>query len=150
MTTATITNETAWKLPDLDTVYHCEDMGTITLGQMLDGVDPDLVPSDQTMYEDLLWAFGAWDTLEQMNAAMATRVYVAAPDGTVGFKLVKQPRGHSQRHTSSLGTAYGPSPAPAVWGPGSVTADPGTVTAAATVSAADGAHKPRKRTTPKR
>ena len=56
---------------------------------MLDGVDPDLVPSDQTMYEDLLWAFGAWDTLEEMNAAMATRVYVATPDGTVGFKLVK-------------------------------------------------------------
>ena len=78
MTTATITNETAWKLPDLDTVYHCEDLGPMTLGQMLDGVDPDLVPSDQT-----------WDTLEQMNAAMATRVYVAAPDGTVGFKLVK-------------------------------------------------------------
>ena len=80
---------TAWKLPDLDTVYHCEELGPMTLGQMLDGVDPDLVPSDQTMYEDLLWAFGAWDTLEQMNAAMATRVYVADPDGTVGFKLVK-------------------------------------------------------------
>ena len=31
----------------------------MTLGQMLDGMDPDLVPSDQTMYEDLLWAFGA-------------------------------------------------------------------------------------------
>ena len=63
--------------------------GPMTLGQMLDGVDPDLVPSDQTMYEDLLWAFGAWDTLEQMNAAMATRVYTATPDGTVGFRLVK-------------------------------------------------------------
>jgi len=26
--TATITNEAiAWKLPDLDTVYHCEDPG---------------------------------------------------------------------------------------------------------------------------
>ena len=86
MTTATAT---AFKLPDLDTVYHCEGLGTMTLGQMLDGVDPDLVPSDQTMYEDLLWAFGAWDTLEEMNAAMATRVYVADPDGTVGFKLVK-------------------------------------------------------------
>ena len=61
----------------------------MALGQMLDGVDPDLAPSDQTMYEDLLWAFGAWETLEEMNAAMATRVYAAAPDGTVGFKLVK-------------------------------------------------------------
>ena len=84
MTTA---NATAFKLPDLDTVYHCEELGPMTLGQMLDGVDPDLVPSDQTMYEDLLWAFGAWDTLEQMNAAMATRVYVADPDGMVGFRL---------------------------------------------------------------
>lgn len=84
-----MTIATAFKLPDLDTVYHCEKLGTMTLGQMLDGVDPDLIPSNQTMYEDPLWAFGAWDTLEQMNAAMATRVYAAAPDGTVGFRLVK-------------------------------------------------------------
>ena len=56
----------------------------MTLGQMLDGVDPDLIPSDQTMYEDLLWAFGAWESLEEMNAAMAT-----GPDGSVGFRLVK-------------------------------------------------------------
>lgn len=87
--TATITKEaTAWKPPDLDTVYHCEELGPMTLGQMLDSVDPDLVPFNQTMYEDLLWAFGAWGTLEQMNAAMAARVCVADPDGTVGFKLV--------------------------------------------------------------
>ena len=79
----------AWKLTDLDTVYRIEDHEPMTLGQMLDGIDEDLIPSDQTMYEDLLWAFGAWDTLEQMDAAMATRVYVAAHDGTVGFKLVK-------------------------------------------------------------
>ncbi|WP_288737207.1 hypothetical protein [uncultured Enorma sp.] len=88
--TATITKEAAaWKLPDLDTVYHCEELGPMTLGQMLDGVDPDLVPSDQTMYEDLLWAFGAWETLEQMQAAMATRVYVTEPDGRPAFRLVK-------------------------------------------------------------
>ena len=36
----------------------------MTLGQMLDGVDPDLTPSDQTMLEDLLWAFGAWESLD--------------------------------------------------------------------------------------
>ena len=90
MTAATITNEaTAWKLPDLDTVYHCEELGPMTLGQMLDGVDPDLVPSDQTMYEDLLWAFGAWETLEEMQAAMATRVYVTESDGRPTFRLVK-------------------------------------------------------------
>lgn len=86
MTTATAT---AFKLPDLDTVYHCEGLGAMTLGQMLDGVDPDLIPSDQTMYEDLLWAFGAWESLEEMNAAMATRVYATSPDGKVGFRLVK-------------------------------------------------------------
>lgn len=86
MTTATAT---AFKLPDLDTVYHLEDHEPMTLGQMLDGVDPDLIPSDQTMLEDLLWAFGAWESLEEMNAAMATRVYTTDPDGTVGFRLVK-------------------------------------------------------------
>ena len=41
MTTETAT---AFKLPDLDTVYHCEGLGAMTLGQMLDGVDPDLIP----------------------------------------------------------------------------------------------------------
>lgn len=56
---------------------------------MLDGVDPDFIPSDQTMYEDLLWAFGAWESLEALNAAMATRVYATGPDGKVGFRLVK-------------------------------------------------------------
>ena len=56
---------------------------------MLDGIDPDLIPSNQTMYEDLLRAFGAWEDLEEMNAAMVTRVYVSAPDGMVGFKLVR-------------------------------------------------------------
>lgn len=56
---------------------------------LLDGVDPDPIPSDQTMLEDLLWAFGAWEGLEEMNAAMATRVYVADLDGTVGFRLVR-------------------------------------------------------------
>ena len=36
--TATITKEAAaWKLPDLDTVYHCEELGPMTLGQMLNG-----------------------------------------------------------------------------------------------------------------
>lgn len=45
---------TAWKLPDLDTTYHLEDYEPMTLGQMLDGIDEDLIPSDQTMLEDLL------------------------------------------------------------------------------------------------
>ena len=87
--TTTTSAATTWALPDLDTTYHLEDHEPMTLGQMLDGVDPDLVPSDQTMYEDLLWAFGAWETLDEMNAAMATRVYATGPDGKVGFKLVK-------------------------------------------------------------
>ena len=80
---------TAWKLPDLDTTYHLEDHEPMTLGQMLDGIDEDLIPSDQTMLEDLLWAFGAWEDLEVMNAAMQARVYTVAPDGKVGFTLVK-------------------------------------------------------------
>ena len=42
--TVTITKEgTAWKLPDLDTVYHCEELGPMIPGQMLDGVVPDLM-----------------------------------------------------------------------------------------------------------
>ena len=85
----TTTTATTWKLPDLDTVYHLEDHEPMTLGQMLEGVDPEFIPSDQTMLEDLLWAFGAWESLEDMNAAMATRVYAVGPDGRVGFRLVK-------------------------------------------------------------
>lgn len=86
---ATVTTEKTWKLPDLDTVYHCEEIGTMTLGQMLDGVDPNLIPTDQATLEDLPWCFGTWESLEDMNVAMASRAYVTAPDGTVGFKLVK-------------------------------------------------------------
>lgn len=71
----TTTTATTWKLPDLDTVYHLEDHEPITLGQMLDGVDPDLIPTDQTMLEDLLWAFGAWEDLESMNAAAGSRAH---------------------------------------------------------------------------
>lgn len=88
-TTITTTKATGWKLPDLDTVYHLEDHEPMTLGQMLDGVDPEFIPSNQTMLEDLLWAFGAWEDLEAMNAAMQARVYTSTPDGLVGFRLVK-------------------------------------------------------------
>lgn len=47
---------------------------------------PRPVPSDQTMYEDLLWAFWVWESLEEMSAAMATRVYAgrACPTRSVG------------------------------------------------------------------
>lgn len=51
--TMTAANATTFKLSDLDSVCRCEELGTMTLGQMLDGVDPDLIPSDQTIYEDL-------------------------------------------------------------------------------------------------
>ena len=88
-TTAITTKDTGWKLPDLDTVYHIEDREPMTLKQMLDGIDEDLIPSDQTMLEDLLWAFGAWEDLAEMNAAMQARVYTNTPDGMVGFRLVK-------------------------------------------------------------
>lgn len=87
---ATATTETTtWKLPDLDTLYHLEDHDPMTLGQMLDGVDPEFTPTDQTMLEDLLWALGAWEDLESMNAGMGARVYCNTPDGFVGFRLVK-------------------------------------------------------------
>ena len=89
MATTTAATATEFKLPDLDTVYHLEDHDPMTLGQMLDGVDPEFIPTNQTMLEDLLWAFGAWEDLEAMNAAMGARVYCATPDGFVGFQLVK-------------------------------------------------------------
>ena len=103
MTTATAT---AFRLPDLDTVHHCEGHGTMTLGQMLDGVDPDLIPSDQTMYEDLLWAFGAWESLEEMNAAMATRVYATGPTAgrTSGWPSSRRRHNRIRYH---LGAACG-------------------------------------------
>jgi hypothetical protein len=47
----------------------------MTLGQMLDDADPDLIPSDQTKLEDPLWTFGAWESLAQMNASMSTTEY---------------------------------------------------------------------------
>ena len=87
MTTTTAAK--TWTMPDLDTTYHTEEGAEITLGQMLDGVDPELTPTDQTMLEDLLWAFGAWEDLAEMNAAMEARVYTRGLDGKLGFTLVK-------------------------------------------------------------
>lgn len=88
---ATTTETTTWTLPDLGTLYHLEDHEPMTLGQMLDGVDEDLIPSNQTMLEDLLWAFGAWESLEETNAAMQ-------PDGKVGFTLVNVGQVARRRH----------------------------------------------------
>ena len=87
---ATITKEaTAWKLPDLDTVYHCEELGPHDPGPdaRRRGPGPGALRPDHVRGPAV--GLGAWDTLEEMNAAMATRVYVADPDGTVGFRLVK-------------------------------------------------------------
>ena len=68
-----MTTTSAFKLPALDTVYYSEDLGPITLRSMLDGVDEDLVPTDKVMFNDLLWAFGAWETLADMLIAVAYR-----------------------------------------------------------------------------
>ena len=68
-----MTETTAFKLPGPDTVYYSEDLGPITLWSMLDGVDEDLAPTDEAMLDDLLWAFGAWETLADMLIAVAYR-----------------------------------------------------------------------------
>ena len=68
-----MTKTSAFKLPDLDTVYYSEDLGPITLRSMLDGLDEDLVPTNEAMFNDLLWAFGAWETLADMLIATAYR-----------------------------------------------------------------------------
>ena len=63
----------AFKLPAPDTVYYSEDLGPITLWTMLDGIGEGLVPTDEEMFEDLLWSFGAWETLADMLIAVAYR-----------------------------------------------------------------------------
>ena len=85
----TATTTATWTMPDLDTVYKIEDGPDMTLRQMLDGIDPELLPADQTMFEDLLWAFGAWESLEKMQAALASRQPARDFDGKTGFRLVK-------------------------------------------------------------
>ncbi len=90
----------------------CKERGYLLLNEEVKVVCEDQRATD--------WINSFFSSTNFMNAAMATRVYVAAPDGTVGFKLVKYPRGNSQWHTSSLGMAcWSP---PAVWGRGSVAA----------------------------
>ena len=57
----------------------------MTLGQMLDGVDPDLVPSDQTMYEDLLWTFddhgNTWRVIEGTLKDLGYAIFPKVLDG---------------------------------------------------------------------
>lgn len=81
----TIDDNTTFALPDPDTVYWSEDLGPITLRSMLDGVDEDLLPSDEVMFDDLLWAFGAWETLADMLIAVACR---EPEDVCVALRLV--------------------------------------------------------------
>ena len=40
------------------------ELDPLAIPHELDDVDSALIPLDQTMHEDLLWAFGAWDTQE--------------------------------------------------------------------------------------
>lgn len=48
-----------FKLPPLDTVYHCTDPDRdLTLGEMLEGIDPKLVPTSDEMLDALLFSFG--------------------------------------------------------------------------------------------
>lgn len=77
-----------WKLPNLDTTYKTEDGHDVTLRQMLDGLDPEIVPANQDMLHDLLCAYGAWESLEGMEFALENRVYEKGIDGKIGFKLV--------------------------------------------------------------
>ncbi|NMF26121.1 hypothetical protein HF885_06730 [Olsenella umbonata] len=52
--------EDKFVLPPLDTKYHCTNPDReMTLGQMLDGVDPDMWPTDEEMLETLLFCMDA-------------------------------------------------------------------------------------------
>lgn len=68
-----MTATNAFKMPDLDTIYYSEDCGPIKLRDMLNGVDEDLAPTNETMFDDLLWSFGAWENLAGMLTAVAYR-----------------------------------------------------------------------------
>ncbi len=49
--------KTEFKLPPMDTAYFC-DGAVLTLGEMLDGMDPDLIPATQEDFDWLLFCFG--------------------------------------------------------------------------------------------
>ena len=61
----------AWELPDRETAYYLEEGSTMTLGEMLEGVTADLIPTDQSMLDDLLTAYGAWESPELARIAAA-------------------------------------------------------------------------------
>ena len=56
-------------LPPRETTYYREDGGEITLGEMLDGIAPELAPTDALEMEDLLFAFGAHESEAQAQEA---------------------------------------------------------------------------------
>ena len=76
-------------MPDPGTVYHIEDGGTMTLGEMLEGMDEDLVPTSPEDFENLLWAYGAWSDLAEMDAALRARTYDRGFDDEIGFRAVE-------------------------------------------------------------
>lgn len=60
----------------------------MTFRQMHSRNDPDLVPTDQTILEGLLWTYGAWEMLERIQTAPDNRTYKKDLDGKVDFRVV--------------------------------------------------------------
>lgn len=81
--------DTAWTMPDLDTVFHIEEGGTMTLREMLEGLDEDLVPASLGDFENMLWAYGAWSDLAEMDAAMRARTYDRDLGDEIGFRAME-------------------------------------------------------------
>ena len=71
--TTTASAPAAWTMPDTGTTYYLEDGTSLTLADMLEGIDPQMVPDDDSTLEALLWAFGAWEEPELAHIAVAMR-----------------------------------------------------------------------------
>lgn len=62
----------AWEMPSLDRVYHVEGQGPMPLRSLLEGLAPELIPTNQASFDELLCSLGAWESVDEMRAALAT------------------------------------------------------------------------------
>lgn len=44
----------------------------MTLRSLLEGLAPELIPTNQASFDELLCSLGAWESADEMRAALAT------------------------------------------------------------------------------
>ena len=84
----TTTTATIWKYPPMDTTYWLEDGRVMTLQEIFDDLGYANLPGFEDEFEEMLFAYGAWESEEAMREALANRIYERNLGKGIGFREV--------------------------------------------------------------